>query len=291
MCEAVSLTVTYADIFDYPLTIDEIHRYLAGRAASRQAVLEAVTRSGLFSQVGEYFTFPGREPLVLTRQRRAQAARRLWRAAAFYGRLIGHFPFVYMAAVTGALAVDNVEAGADIDFLIVTAPSHLWVCRGMVLLLARLARLHGVRLCPNYLVTTRALAFPDHNFYAAHEIVQMVPLSGLEIYAEIRRQNQWTESYLPNAVGAPPAPIPIQPPNLAHPLRRLGESLLRTSPGRALEQWEMKRKIIQLAREQAGSPESDFSADYCKGHSQRHQEHTRSAWRDRAQVLLWELEA
>jgi hypothetical protein len=51
----------------------------------------------------------------------------------------------------------------------------------------------------------------------------------------------------------------------------------------------MDRKIRKLRFEQANSPESDFSADYCKGHSQRHQAHTLAALNERMNRLQHEV--
>jgi hypothetical protein len=71
--------------------------------------------------------------------------------------------------------MDN-ESGRDLDFLVVTLPGRLWLCRGMAMLLVRLARRLGDELCPNYFITTQALAFPSQDLYSAHELVQMAPL-------------------------------------------------------------------------------------------------------------------
>jgi hypothetical protein len=179
-----------------------------------------------------------------------------------------------MLAVTGSLAVNNAESRADIDYFIVTEPGHLWTCRALALAIGRLAARQGFNLCPNYIVTTRALAFPDQNLYAAHEIAQMVPLSGLDVYAEIRRRNAWVADFLPNADGAPPAPISIKMTKSTPRLRPVFEAVMRTPPVAWFERWEMDRKVRKLSSEQGDSDESAFSADVCKGHDQRHQSRT-----------------
>jgi hypothetical protein len=190
--------------------------------------------------------------------------------------LIARLPFVRMVAVTGSLAMDNVNDNADLDYLIVTEPGRLWLCRALVLALDRFARLRGVRLCPNYLVSQRSLSFTPQNIYIAHELAQMVPLAGMDVYGEIRECNRWMEQFLPNA-GGPPRSDRIRPAAAS----RTGaatwlEALLRTPLIDRVEAWEMDRKIRKLSLENDGNPEAIFSPDCCKGHSQRHAQKTLS---------------
>ncbi len=286
LTEAIWQTLAYADLFDYPLKIDEIHRYLTGIPAQISAVEDALKQEGdLFIRTGDFYTLAGRTGLVALRKKRNQIAARLWRSAAFYGRLIARLPFVRMTAVTGGLAVNNVENGADIDYLIVTEPGHLWLTRAQVVLLGRISALHRAILCPNYLVTLRSLTFPDQNPYSAHELAQMVPLSGLDIYQQIRSQNTWALKFLPNAAGAPNSAylaVETEPRSLTHAAI---EELLEGSLLTRLEQWEMNRKIRRLRREQHAAAESIFSADVCKGHNLRHQFKTLTALEKPARLL------
>ena len=105
---SVFQTLAYADVFDYPLTADEVYRYLPA-TASLEDVTQALTNELLFSKVEDFYTLHGREEIVATRRRRAQVARPLWRKAARYGRIIASLPFVRMLAVTGSLAVNNAD--------------------------------------------------------------------------------------------------------------------------------------------------------------------------------------
>jgi hypothetical protein len=264
--------LAYADVFDYPLTATEVYRYLPSMNTSYQEVVQALTDEALFSKVDDYYTLRGREGIVETRRRRTEVSRRLWLKAARYGQIIASLPFTRMVAVTGSLAMNNVEEGKDIDFMIVTAPDHLWTCRAFSLFVARLAKLEGVELCPNYLITTNALALDEHSLYVAHELAQMIPLSGREIFDEMRRLNGWMADYLPHSLMVHELPPGIKPAQTPSPLQRVLELLLRLPFLNLFEKWEMNRKITKLSREQSSSIESQFSADVCKGHIDRHGE-------------------
>lgn len=265
-------TLAYADVFDYPLRAPEVYRYLTSTKASIEEVARALADESLFSQSGEFFTLRGRDEIVETRRRREQVAVRLWPKAARYGRILAKLPFVRMVAITGSLAMNNTDEGKDVDFMIVTAPNHLWTCRALALLIARVARLEGLSLCPNYLVTTNALELHERSLYVAHELAQMVPLSGREIYDEICRLNTWMYDYLPNASGVPELTHVVQAANRRSVLQKSLEFIFGLPFGAWLEKWEMNRKIGRLAREQAQSVESYFSADVCKGHIDKHGE-------------------
>ncbi|HET6822551.1 MAG TPA: hypothetical protein VFH34_07865, partial [Anaerolineales bacterium] len=264
--QSVFHTLAYADVFDYPLTVPEVYRYLTSTRGTIEEVTRALSDESLFSQTGGYFTLRGREVIVETRKRRARAAVRLWRKAIRYGRMIASLPFVKMVAITGSLAMNNTDEGKDIDYMIVTAPNHLWTCRALALLVARIAKLEGVSLCPNYLVTINALELKERSLYVAHELAQMIPLSGMEIYKEIRQRNDWVNDYLPNASETPDLPEGTESVKTYSTVQRILERLLRLPFGQWLEKWEMKRKIARLTREQSQSFESYFSTDVCKGH-------------------------
>src|SRR2546428_13435487 len=165
--QAAIRTVAYADVFDYPLQFLEVHRYLQGPAATREATEAALARcsapGGALCSRDGFYTLHGREGLIALRDRRAAVANGLWPAGLSYGRLIAALPFVRMVAVTGSLAWHNVDDKGDIDYLIVTEPGRLWVCRWLIAALARVALLDGVCLCVNYVISTRALALADRN--------------------------------------------------------------------------------------------------------------------------------
>ena len=67
LSRAVLCTLAYADIFDYPLTLLEIHRYLTGVSAPVEAVNDVLEGDRFFVRIGDFFTLPGREEIVSIR--------------------------------------------------------------------------------------------------------------------------------------------------------------------------------------------------------------------------------
>jgi hypothetical protein len=281
---AIVQAVAYADVFDYPLTADEIHRYLIGVPASR-GMVRAVLNNGkpdVLVRRGRYFTLEGRESAVDTRRARASVAADYWRRAIRYGHVMGGLPFVRMVAVTGALAMDNVADG-DIDYLIVTEPGRLWLCRALIVGLVRVAGLRGTVLCPNYFLSEQVLVLHERNLFTAHEVAQMVPLTGMATYERLRALNRWTDAYLPNAGGAPRRVAPVEP--RPRRTRRLLERALRSRVCSPLERWEMTRKIRKLGMRGHGHIEAAFGPDWCKGHFGDHGQVTLSRYEDRLRAL------
>ncbi len=284
---AVLMAIAYGDIFDYPRNAQEVHRYLVGQPASPEEVCQVLDSDRLvpahISAVKGFYTLAGREALEQTRSERGAASRELWQYAIRYGRLLASFPFVRMVALTGALAVNNVHENADIDYLIVTEPGRLWVCRAWVIALVRAARIRGHVICPNYFLSEDALVFDERNLYTAHEMAQMVPLAGRDLYDRIRKLNTWAGSYLPNAIGPPP--VTFSTSNIGHPLSRIGEAVLMSTPGAWLESWEMNRKLQKFSALNGAHTEARFSASWCKGHLDEHGQRTLQAFQERLMAI------
>lgn len=283
--EAILQTVAYSDVFDYPLTDTEIHRYLVGLPASLDAVRSALAANRLLPErlacLEGYYFLPDRESTVEKRLRRAQVSAALWPRAIHYGLIIARLPFVRMVAITGALSMNNSDPGDDLDYFIITELGRLWLCRAFVIGLVRAAARCGEIICPNYFVSERALEVSERNLYTAHEMTQMVPVSGLGLYERLRETNPWVREFLPNAVGAPRTlPSIGADPYL---LWDVAEMILRTPPGAWLEQWDMNRKMRKLqAQISASNPiEAEFGVDWCKGHFGGYGRRTLGALADR----------
>lgn len=279
---AILWTLAYADVFDYPLTADEIHRYLVGTEVSFSAVRDLLDDGRKPERVArsrDYFTLPDREHVVGVRRRRASVAAEIWPKAIRLGRSMACLPFVRMVAVTGALSMDNAVSDDDVDYLIVTEAGRLWLARAMIIqFVVKPAGRRGTEVCPNYVLSERALTQFSHNLFTAHEIVQMVPIAGVETYRRMCRLNGWVARFLPNAYGQPRHVGRDAAARDALSLSTVAETALRSPLGGGLERWEMGRKVRRFERQNRdGDGEASFSPDWCKGHFESHGKYVRAA--------------
>jgi hypothetical protein len=270
--QAILYTLMYSDVFDFPLTAHEIHRYLSGTSATYEEVLNALDTDPRISKTENYYSLIGREEIIRIRRERESRSQKLLPIALKYGRMIGVLPFVRMVALTGSLAVMNVSRDFDFDYMLVTQPGRLWTARAFVLLLNRFTRLFGHTICPNLIVSSNCLEWRHHDLYSAREFCQMIPVSGMETYNRLMKSNDWIREYLPNAfTESSGSPQNKQPTAVS---QRIFERLLSGKPGDLFENWEMRRKIGRFAKQAGFGEETIFDADICQGNFDHHRKWT-----------------
>lgn len=281
LCAAVRRTLAYADLFDYPLSAQELHRYLHDTPVTLEEMhaLLADGVPGVEASAG-FYVLDGRLAIVAERQRRAMLSAPLVGRMRLYTKMLKYLPFVRMVALTGSLSMHNVDRRVDIDLMVVTAPGRVWLGRAAVIFLVHLARLAGDTLCPNFVVAENALELGDPSIYGAHELAQMVPLCGREVYHQLWASNPQITHHLPNARVWPMPADRAQP--IAQAFKRATERLLGGAVGDWLEAWERRRKIARLRRQQTTpTVEIVLAADQCKGHFDRHRARVLAAYQDR----------
>jgi hypothetical protein len=196
---AVLKTIVYGDLFEYPLTLGEIHRNLIGCRASPARVAAALQTPGLSAMVGAsggYYTLRGRKHLGAERPRRAQRAIRLFDRHRRLLYWLCACPFVRMTALSGAMAFHNCKEKNDIDLFLVVDARRLWTTYAFMAVMARLIGKRDL-LCLNYLIGRSDFPIPDHDFFTAHQIANLRPLYGWTHYRRFTAANGWVMGYLP----------------------------------------------------------------------------------------------
>ncbi len=284
---AILHAVAYADIFNQPLQVNALQRYLPAFRVDSPAlenVLEAeVLPAGQVVRNGDWLTLKGREALVdiLTGLEKSTAT--MLADALAYGARIGRFPFVRMVALTGGLAMKTVNRRTDYDYMVVAAEGRIWLCRLIILGMVRWARRNGVELCPNYFLSESNLVLSDRSLFTARELAQMIPISGRQIYDRMRLENRWVDECLPNA-GGPPPNTPAEPPPASWWSQFL-EKRLAGRLGDRLEAWERERKVMKFSANRKSRSETVFSGDTIQGHFDGHRRKTLEAFAARLRQL------
>src|SRR3989338_3884319 len=222
--KAITSTLSYHSRFSYPLTFDELHRFLViNRPLSSNEVkkiLDELVKKQEVIKQKNYYSLPSsfvlRPSSFTLRPRRAAASAPKLHLARRAARLIGLLPWVKLICVTGSLAMENSDSGDDIDLMIVISPNRLWLTRPLVILLISLffKRRKPVpssfvlrpssfsnTLCLNLWLDASALAMPPHrrDLRTAHELAQMQPLINKNhTYEKMLLLNKWGKKYLAN---------------------------------------------------------------------------------------------
>ena len=210
LSKAILKTLSYADIFNYPLKEEEIWRYLIEEKATQNQVsdcLKNLTDKNKVSKSSNFFFLRGREKIVAEREKKEKLSKQKIKRAKFAAQIIALIPSVKLIGLTGALAMANSEKNDDIDFLIITSSNLLWTTRFLATVIltilglkrGRTAKKITDKICLNMFFDETALAFSDQNFFIAHEIIQLKPLFERDnTYHRFLVKNSWIFKFLPN---------------------------------------------------------------------------------------------
>jgi hypothetical protein len=196
-------TLAYFDIFDHPLRVSEIYRFLPSNGVTETDIQRACTTEPLKSRLSNiddlFFLTDTSEQIVADRRTKERRARWLWQAAVFMSHIIRRFPFVRGVFVSGELSKGVASKGSDIDFFIVTSENRVWICRTMFALFKKIFLLNQKKFfCYNLITSERHLRIDDKNIYTAVEVVTVKPLFNENLFDGFIRANSWTAQYLPN---------------------------------------------------------------------------------------------
>ncbi len=205
-------TLAYSDVFDYPLTFEELYKFLIGEKIGRDSFKKVLgSASSLISVQNNLYTFKQREKIVQLRIQREKDSKNKLILAKEIALLLSNIPTVRFLGISGALAMENADKDDDIDFFIITQKGTLWLTRLLCLVLLEIKgvrRKRGVekasnKVCLNMFMDedNLSLSYDKRNLYTAHEVVQVKPLLNKNnTYQKFLFGNIWVTKFLPNSV-------------------------------------------------------------------------------------------
>jgi hypothetical protein len=244
---AVLRSVTYAAMFEYPLSLEQLHASLIGVRADAATVAAWWRNSELLQatidlQEGLYFP-AGRADLLHTRARREALSCDLLARDRRILSVVAAMPFVRMVALSGSLAHLNAERSADLDLFVITAPHRVW---SVTLSLLVIARLFGWRrrMCLNYVISEDALRVEPPDLFSANQIIHLRPILGDEIFARFVGANPFVREIYPNFAlePEPRKPQAASPKPVIERVLSLGIASVWERAARAIYGWHLNRR-------------------------------------------------
>jgi hypothetical protein len=243
---AVLRSVIYASLFDYPLTIGQLHASLVGVRADADTIRSWWRDSELLQAAIEHrdgWYFPaGRGDLIATRERREAVSRDLLDRDRRILALVRRVPFVRMVALSGSLAHLNAEGSADLDLFVITAPNRVWSVTVATILLSKLLGFRK-RVCMNYVVSEHAMTIAPEDLFSANQIIHLRPVAGQSVFERFVQRNAWIRDFYPNF--ELPDFFPTHDPRrktLAEAILSLGPAQIAERASHLLYGWYLNRR-------------------------------------------------
>lgn len=195
-------TLTYFDIFKYPLTQTEIFFFLPNHYNQDEyadALYDLLKGSQIF-KLDDFFSLQDEYGLAIRRRKGNLSAKKLLDTADKVANFLSSFPYVRGVAVSGSLSKNYADASSDIDFFIITSKNRLWVARTFMHVFKKLTFLFKKDhlFCMNYYVDEAGLQIKEKNIYTATELATLLPLRGINAFQEFYTSNHWSKDFLPN---------------------------------------------------------------------------------------------
>lgn len=244
-------TVAYGDIFDYPLSGDDIYYWSiqkTPRKNFRAHPIPGVTHAQYL------YCLKGRQGIIDTYNERHTYSKTKWEAARSIGMLLQFIPTIFLVGVTGGVAVNNASSHDDIDFFFITAHGALWISRLLVIvaldILGRRRKPTDMnvtnKICLNMFMSEEAMSLPrrERDLFSAHEVLQMEPIwSRRDTYRRFLQANAWVETYLPVAWTIKQSGF-NRHPKISHWYTHFARQILRwfELPAKYFQLWYMARR-------------------------------------------------
>lgn len=202
--QSIRQTIAFFDLFDFPLTAEEIqsHLYQYDKEVHIKEIKGVLSEMPEIEKIHDYYVIQGRAHLLDIRKAHKFIAEKWWGRVRLYGQYLINIPFVEMIAVCNNLAYDNARETSDIDLFIVIREGRLWTARLWITLLLQFfgVRRHGNkiagRFCLSFFITPsklnmESLLTKEHEDpYLAYWTTLVTPIYGKETYEKFKTENQ-----------------------------------------------------------------------------------------------------
>lgn len=263
--KSILKTCCFFDLFDYPLTAIELHKWLFN---DEQKINQKISLLEIYNCLDEstflkeklasangFYSLAGRQQIGATRLRRYLITHQKYRLAKKGLHLLAQLPFIRTIFLCNNFGYNNLHSGSDIDLFIIAAPRRLFLTRLLATLVIAYLGLRPNkqsqtdRLCLSFYASEEHLDFSglkiaDPDLYFDYWLSNLLPIFDDGIGAKLFSDNPWLKDVLPNF--SPLMPTPRRTIKLGRFSRFAKLAAARLLGGRLGDLWESWAKKIQL---------------------------------------------
>ncbi len=286
---AVMRPIVYYDIFDYPLTLEEVVKYAALPLTVEvvSQVLAEMQRDSIVKYYEGYYSIAENSKLIDRRKEGNRMAAMMMPKAEKWAKFVSSFPYVKAVFFSGSLSKNFITPDGDVDYFIIAQEGRLWICRTLLILFKKIFLFNNKKyFCVNYFIGESNLTIEEKNIFTATECATMIPVNGNGEVNRFYESNEWVCNYYPS--------IPVKTPkdNLNHnPIRtavewllngRIGELLERRFMNYTIKHWNKKFNHLSKAELEIAFKSS---SNVSKHHPNNFQKRVIEAYKKRATEL------
>ncbi len=227
--EAIIRVVAFFDMFDCPLTLNEIWRNIKVKCELFEVMRELDNNISIIENKNGFYFLAGQEKNIKERLNRYNFTDRKFKRAMLVSKIFKFIPWIKMIAISNLLGAHNLKDDSDIDFFIVAENKRIWLvrffCTSVAKILGLRPRIGNSRdkICLSFYVSEGTMDLSNlmlrqdsiaslcrqtpapQNDNANDDIYFIYWLAGLTplfdsggIYEKLIGANSWLKNYLPN---------------------------------------------------------------------------------------------
>ncbi len=215
--KSILATLAYFDLFDYPLTIDEIGKYLfvetrlIASLQDMESDLSVLINQNKINQKDDLYFLAGRERIVEIRKQRYQISLKKIKKARRVVWWLRFIPWIKAIFIGSSLGFFNAPQKSDIDLFIIVSRGGLWSARFWSVSFLKIFGLrpvsnarHENKFCLSYFVSEDNLnlwstKIHESDIHLIYLLSHYLPLYFEDnLWQNFIKVNNWINQYLPN---------------------------------------------------------------------------------------------
>lgn len=245
-------TLIFFDIFNYPLTLLEIFKYIENEDNILE-IKQALEDSDKVSCKNGFYFLTNREKIIDLRFERYNIAEKKYTKRLKYIKLLAMLPYVKMIMTVNSIAYLNCPDNNDIDMAIVTSKNKIWTARFFVALILKTLNLRPTetkkkdRLCPSFFfseedMNLEKLKLNNEDVFTKYWVSQFYPVFQEEnIYSKFKKDNVWLKEQMPNNLDiTPPQKRSVKLNSFFRLKKKVAEKLVSLIPEKTYKKFELK---------------------------------------------------